>query len=320
MKVNIFKVTLFCSIFLSAHYSEAGQGICKYTEQASRRYTGYFCEIKIDGTSLTEITGSHKPNKTDDDVTLFVARESNFKHLSSIVCDKFKNIDAFGIINSQLESIDADSFKHCRKLQQLKLIENKIREIPEGLLNNNPELWLFRVDKNQLRTVPENLFKNQNKLVFLYLSQNKITSLAPRVFKSLVNLEKLWLAENNLTKMHAEWFEDLYNLDRLGLSYNEINDIPKNSFVNTRNMKMMWIDNNNLRTIHGDSFGSDGELKYLSVKNNKIESIDEKLFDKTQISELNMEGNICSQNVVAAQHEMKNAFRGCFNNYKPRQE
>lgn len=315
MASKLLSIFLLFAVLIEASFAA---GTCNFTEFKSRRTSGYNCRLEAE--ILTDITGDHVPGKSDSDLQLLLAINQTIPVISSIICDQFPNIERIDIYGSKVEILDQNAFKNCKKLERLHLAVNNIREIPENLLIENTKLQVIKFSKNQLTTLPEDTFATLIDLRLLYLYDNKITNLPKNLFKSNSLLRSLYLSGNQLTTFDSTLFQNLVNLERLSIHDNQLIDLPKNAFVNLQNLTIIWMSNNNLTVIHGDSFGVNQKLEQLYVEHNKINAIDEKFIDNTGIRKLEMTGNVCSQRDICNRSDMKEAFQGCFNNYRPRDE
>ena len=158
-------------------------------------YYDYICDLAITNpegfNNFTGIDGSHLEGKTNDDVRrIDRAFGSNSTNVPSIICETFKNADFIKLWTSQIQNIDENSFKNCRKLEYLDLQQNKITNIDE-------------------KSFDENL-----ALIYLLLNDNHLTTLPDGIFDSLQNLEILYLNTNQIKDLRVEWFEKLGNLKK----------------------------------------------------------------------------------------------------------
>ncbi|XP_070508344.1 toll-like receptor 13 [Chironomus tepperi] len=324
MKFQIF--IIFCGFFLFGTKFVDGSARCLYVDHFK---FGYTCRLSANVNlpeNPSEIIGSHLPDKTDDDVVSIQKNKIvSLELLSSVICEKFKNVKIFNIPKSKITKIDGNAFKNCKNLQNLFLDENEILELPENLVTENIDLQHVSLMANNLTTLPENLFKNSQNLKHLSLMRNQINFLPENLFKNLPKLESIFLDNNQLTAINPAWLSDLENLKLLFMSENQISDLPKNVFKSLKNIDRIVMSGNNLTVIDSESFGMHNDLAYFDIRSNNVNAFDEKFFEiAPHVFVFDMTGNQCFSgrqlNVSGIFSEFKTQLGVCFDNFKALKE
>lgn len=255
----------------------------------------YTCYLDTRNTEFrpTYIEGQHSTGRTDNDVEHIIAyKGKTLATLTSIYCEKFKNIEVFKIDTAQMAAIDENALQNCKTLKYFAVDGNNLRALPEYLLIRNPKLKHIWLQKNQLVTLSENFFLNQRELTTLELYFNQISYLPPKIFKSLVGLRELHISENRLQVLDLEWFTNTVNLEYLSLNGNQITSIPPNVFKSLNRLQITFIYGNRIRTLYPQSFVGLYSLKTLALFKNEISDLPQGVFAPlTSIEELSLHFN-----------------------------
>lgn len=98
---------------------------------------GYSCkniDVWITGNHAgIMISGSHLPNKTNNDVTYLAIYDSTVHFVHDNFFSKFPSLEILNIQTSGLNRIERNSLKQARNLKQLWLMGNYIKKL-EGFL------------------------------------------------------------------------------------------------------------------------------------------------------------------------------------------
>ncbi|CAG9798455.1 unnamed protein product [Chironomus riparius] len=339
-------------IFISISYHQAcGQKLnCSFS---IGHQSVYSCFLKVDNpnglANFTEITGTHLPEMTNEDVTkVAYGSLKNTTTPPPIVCETFQNPTEVFITETVIKSIK-DSFRYCSKLKKIEIYLNNLfqrdsMEIDEDAFVGNPELRLISAWNNRIKSLHENVFRNQNKLMYLWLNNNEISDLGDDIFlplhnllqldlwsnqikvmkrnwfRNLTKLEDLWIAVNQIESLPPNAFNNMVNLKMLALSANELKELPNNIFSSLKSLKIIYLEHNKLKEIHSESFGYLLNLTHIYLTNNQIDAIDERLINNTGVTYIDMRNNTCANvNITdnsTSRDVMRNALQKCFENYK----
>jgi len=309
-------ILLICIILGQIISNALGNLYCAYDEGYILSIKFYSCNIF--GVSSNQISGNHKSSKNDSNVNMLRIKKikCTINDLSSNFCEKFKNLEIYGLLDAGIESIDGDSFNHCKNLKFLNLSRNKIRKIPQKLFKKNSKLEVVSFSENIIKFVSENLFPTKNVLRILDLSQNNLKSLPQYVFKHLKSLEKLSLNNNKLEALYPAQFSSLKELTELILYNNFINILPENIFTNLKSLEILNIGRNRLQTINENSFGSHPRLNNIDLSSNQINMIDKLVIDRADVSVLDLRNNSCANDKSSSKNDVLNILKKCIDNYQ----
>ena len=174
----------------------------------------------------------------------------------------------------------------------LNLSNNKIKEIPAGLLAGKTELEQFYIENNEVKDIPANLFKDTAKLDWISFAGNNLTSIEKNDFAGLDNLTILDLGSNAIKSIEAGAFDSLTKLDDFGLGSNKLTDLPSDLMKSMgATLKSISLDNNELVKIP-DTVEQLQALQTLAIFNNKITNLDNIDFSKLpNLKVLNLKSN-----------------------------
>lgn len=305
----------------------------KVTSQTARcEYSidkDYVCKLTLNNPlgfdNLTEIGGQHLINKTDDDVIVVTTFETNSHspNIPEIICDKFKNLEIVILLKMKLEKIDESFPQKCAKVNRsLSFSRNKLKNLPENLFAGQTKLKQLRLYDNQIEFLSDGILDFLIGLEFLSLNNNKMTDLPAGIFRNLTNLLELYLTKNKLSYLNPSWLKSLSKLRVLHLWGNQFKELPVHIFSPLINLEALSLCTNNLEVIHADSFEGNFKLKRFWFHTNKIDAIDERLLEITTISDIYGNDNPCVDRVgnftdtSETKSEIKDALSRCFINYK----
>jgi len=169
----VFLISAFCGSSSSANIK------CRYDDSVySIVGEIYECSFKRVPKNLAEksveisnIRGTHKGSKSNDDVTGIYAKDITFHFFPKGLDNFFKNIKLIVIESCELKEIHQADLKPFAKLIYLSLYYNQIEVIEEGLFDFNPNLE------------------------FLWFYETKVIHIDPKVFDHLNNLKGFWFYE-----------------------------------------------------------------------------------------------------------------------------
>jgi len=286
-------------------------------------FSSIFCQkfpnlevIHIDDAELESIDEDSLTNcKNLDKLWLF---ENKIRELPEYLLIRNSKLTYFRIQNNELTTLPENLFLNQKQLEELWSVRNQISFLPSKIFHPLVKLELLYLSNNKLKSINPEWFLNLQNLKWLALEGNKISEIPLKCFAKLVNLERLILYGNKIKILNLDSFDGLEKLQTLNLNNNEISDLPVGVFSQLRSLQDLSLSNNKLTTIHSDSFGIHNQLTTVWLGNNKINVIDEKFIDNTAVSTLNMNNNICSQQLTGIRSQIKSNLKKCFDNYQPR--
>ena len=181
------------------------------TEQEPQRHALRGASASVLPSPLTPSlhTKQRRAHNTDGKGELIPGKDRRLRNLSEVAMSE----DSTG---APIDSLRSGDFDGLVNLLTLRLVRNRLREIPESLgnLSNLTDLWLYN---NQLREIPESL-------------------------GNLSNLTDLWLYNNQLREI-PESLGNLSDLRVLDLYNNQLRELP-DGFLGSTSLEWLWLDRN----------------------------------------------------------------------------
>ena len=162
------------------------------------------------------------------------------------------------------------------KVTTLDLSNNKIKEIPEGLLDKLTNLTDFYIEDNELTEIPKNLFKNNKKLYWTTFAANELTSIEAGEVSDLPNLAILDLESNNITKVSKDAFRGLTGMEQLSLGENLLASLPDGCFEDPGKSATFL-------SLEGNMFGKLPNAVMDMTKLTKLYAFSNELYDISNI-------------------------------------
>ncbi|PSN55578.1 hypothetical protein C0J52_12111 [Blattella germanica] len=126
-----------------------------------------------------------------------VCANKNLGHIKA--CNYTKKYTSFSDVvlkNSNITSLDPETFGQMNKLSSLYLSHNPLETLDNGLFRKLKSLTYLDLRRNRLRSLDDNIFKNQKFLRTLLLDDNRLTTLSINVLIPLQSLINISLAGN----------------------------------------------------------------------------------------------------------------------------
>ncbi|XP_005147061.1 platelet glycoprotein V [Melopsittacus undulatus] len=180
--------------------------------------------------------------------------------------------------SNNISLISPVAFKGLRRLKALKLLENKLVELPAEVFDDMAQLQQLIIENNRLKSIEENLFDKLASLEELYLNKNQLTALPSGVLKKLAKLKVLNLSRNYLAALPRNIFSALTRLEKLMLYFNRLSSIESGMFDSLKELMELFLHSNNIQSIAPDAFCCLNKLKSLTLSRNKLEVLPSGLF------------------------------------------
>lgn len=145
----------------------------------------YRCKVvkgkinKKDQAFVTKVTGKHKTDKNDINVTGFDARNAYLKYFPRNLSNHFPFIHEV-------------------------FVEGSLLEITKEDLKQFPKLVWFYASYNAIETLEENLFLHNPNLKLVFFNGNRIKYVEPAIFDHLSELTYVGFADNDCHSGHVE--------------------------------------------------------------------------------------------------------------------
>jgi len=188
--------------------------------------------------------------------------------------------------NCELQELPEQVLAHGTHLQQLKLANNKLMDLPPSF-STLEALNTLVLDYNALQAVPEVVLKLP-KLSILMASCNQITAL-PVGIGACSNLQAIVLQSNSITELPSS-ISNLVDLKALGLASNNIQGPLPEFLGSCTALRLLDISSNQIMSLP-TSMGSLQKLKTLKACDNQLSTIPQQFRDLRNLQELYLEGN-----------------------------
>ncbi|XP_009638014.1 platelet glycoprotein V [Egretta garzetta] len=180
--------------------------------------------------------------------------------------------------SNNISLISPMAFKGLGRLKALKLLDNKLVELPAEVFDDMVQLQQLIIENNRLKSIKENAFGKLASLEELFLNKNQLTALPSGVLKKLAKLKVLNLSRNCLAALPRNIFSALTRLEKLMLYFNRLSSIESGMFDSLKELLELFLHSNNIQSIAHDAFHSLHKLRSLTLSRNKLEVLPTGLF------------------------------------------
>lgn len=170
-------------------------------------------------TRIQEVSGVHKPGRSDYDVSTIYAYNSDSKYIPKRLGFVFMNLKTLLITKSNLRLIEFRDFMNMKKLQKLYLPENKIEKLPLCIFKYVEDLEIIDLSGNKIQELNEDTFVNLPNLQYFIANDNNIARLENGLFRQNFNLKKISMNQNNITIIEVN-FMKLKAIEVVDLRFN----------------------------------------------------------------------------------------------------
>lgn len=171
-------------------------------------------------TQVQEISGSHKPGRSDQDVATLYAFNPSSKYIPKRLGFIFLNLKTLLITKSNLKLVEFKDFRNMKKLQKLLLPENQIEKVPFCLFKHAESIEVIDFNGNRINELNEDIFANLQNLQVFSANDNFIEHLEVGLFRNNANLRKISLQQNKLLIIEVN-FMKIKSIEMVDLRYNQ---------------------------------------------------------------------------------------------------
>lgn len=190
------------------------------------------------------------------------------------IFNSVENLRHLDINNNQLTTLSENSFTGTR-LETLFLNLNDFETFNFAALNPiNETLENLDLMTNELREIPQGAFQNFKNLKNLNLGANFFIDFPADAFIGLENLQVLFLVGNRIYDLRPSWFNTLWALEELRLEFNLVPSLPARIFANNHNLRDIGLSFNQITSINRNAFGNLTSLRSFYGEINFINAID----------------------------------------------
>ena len=163
--------------------------------------------------------------------------------------DLFEHLDAslrtLKLNGNPLGALPAGVFDGLTGIRTLDLADTGLTELPAGLFADLDSLQELRLVENRLRAFPSAaLVDVAVTLQRLFMRDNDIASIAAGALDGMTQLRRLELQGNALTSLPAGLFDDLTELRELKLNDNSITTLPDNLLRPLTKVEVVSLEDN----------------------------------------------------------------------------
>lgn len=191
------------------------------------------------------------------------------------------------IVNETVPVLYRGAVKSLPLLVDLILENNGINDIVPGAFYNLSKIYLMRLRNNNLRVLREGVF-NHLPVSELNLRNNSISVIEPRAFDNMPKLSIIILDNNNVAEWNSDWFTNTPKINTLSFKNNKIHYLPIRSFqnirgfhdVNGRNVSTsIYLSDNQISEIDPHALQGLNVVGWLFLNDNNIKEIPENFLD-----------------------------------------
>uniref|UniRef100_A0A663N1T5 LRRCT domain-containing protein n=1 Tax=Athene cunicularia TaxID=194338 RepID=A0A663N1T5_ATHCN len=205
---------------------------------------------------------------------------------------KLHRLQVLRLYENELQDLPEGLLDSQWGLLELSLQRNRLRELPPMLLRSLPHLETLLLDNNLIRLLPPQGFFGLNKLKMMTLGSNHITELSCCLFDIMPHLWELDLGRNSLATLPDGIFANLTSLGKLILSHNQLAALPRGAFTGLSKLLDLQLDANHLSALDDEVFASLPDLKTLNLRKNQLQSVPRGLLDPLKkLSSVYLSGN-----------------------------
>lgn len=136
----------------------------------------YTCTATIQGVGvpvLSNVTGNHNQNNTNDDVgALAISNQDMEFGIPQNIADFFPNLFVLSLSNLGIYRVSSHDIAQFPALQVLILYRNQLDSLDGNLFASNPNLVYINLSSNQIRHLGPNIFNNLRNLQVLRMLNN----------------------------------------------------------------------------------------------------------------------------------------------------
>lgn len=163
--------------------------------------------------------------------------------LPANMCQGHRRLSILEVENNLLSEIP--SFSMCRPgLVIGNFAYNRIQTLQKDTFANQGILRDLRLGNNMLTVLPDGLLDDTVELEYFDVSDNRLTSLSPQLFENLVSLVRFDASHNAIQKLERGLFKNNTEMDILLLNDNQISDIDDYSFPEYSELRRLDLSDN----------------------------------------------------------------------------
>jgi len=202
--------------------------------------------------------------------------ENTIRSLGNNGNDTFKGLSqlyGLRLVDNKLEDLPAGFCQHLRQLRVLNLAANKIRRVQESTFSGCDQVRALRLDGNSLEELPPSFGAELPSVLWLNVSRNALTAFQYHVIPKTI--EWLDLSHNELTKLHLSdqgRVGGSWNLRVVDASHNELDSLDSSSFPYS--VERVRVNYNKISHIPANTFSRFPGLRTVELIGNELSNFD----------------------------------------------
>jgi hypothetical protein len=121
---------------------------------------------------IDQIVGLHECGKTNEYVTVFHSDGNSIEYFPRGLTELFPNLKIIYIEYGRLKELTQDDLKPFVHLEALGVWENDIMTIEDGIFSHNPKLMSIVLENNKITRIGQHVFDNHDQIYRLILTNN----------------------------------------------------------------------------------------------------------------------------------------------------
>uniref|UniRef100_A0A336K6U8 CSON002531 protein n=1 Tax=Culicoides sonorensis TaxID=179676 RepID=A0A336K6U8_CULSO len=243
------KLLTFLIVFISCIHtitSSSNDALRCNKVHSDTYYLGQVCTLigkTIDRSTDWNAQRPDQDSKSAGQIKTIIFQESTVSYVPPQLFNKFTTVHRLFMNETQLETIDSNSFDNAKHLKELYLNQNKLDTIAARTFSKAKQCHILDLSQNRIQNLDVDAFEGLSTVRKLLLNLNQISTLPQGVFQPLIQLNYLDLSNNNIETFVDGIFEHNRGLQSVDLSYNSIKVLSLN-LNNNILITMLDVSNN----------------------------------------------------------------------------
>ncbi|XP_014224866.1 protein artichoke [Trichogramma pretiosum] len=208
--------------------------------------------------------------------------------------------------NGSLNSLPVDSFTPLKKLKNLDLHGNHIKDLKKNQFKGLRDVEALDLSYNLIDKIDQSHLSDLSKMGFLNLSNNAISDLKRGTFSRNSLLKVLNLNSNKIKKLDSNTFRGLRLMRRLYLRDNRIADVGRGTFSTMTRIGTIDLAKNMIKKVDYNMFYQLNYAEIIDVSENQVTVVEKLAFKDLFSASVNLSHNAIS-NIESG------AFENCVN-------
>ena len=169
------------------------------------------------------------------------------ENIQSVLKNVSLEITGLDLSGSYIETLTGDSLSMLQKLTFLSLKKCSIRQVEHNAFTHLKELKTLKINENNITTLADGVFYNQRKLEILDLGRNPLRHIRVQTLIGLESLTELRLTKCQLDSLDPISFRSLSHLQVVQVDLKQLEEfkgiyLNPGSFPNTRNTPVFIVE------------------------------------------------------------------------------